>query len=697
MSADFLVEIGTEELPPKALLSLSHAFRDHILDSLAAAGLGHGEVELFAAPRRLALFIASLDEHTPSKEITNWGPPAKIAFDEEGNPTRAALAFADRNGIAPASLKDHIANDDSQDKLCYRAVQEGIPAQGLLAGIVNQSLAALPIPKRMRWGSKRDEFVRPVHWIVLMLGNTVIVDPVMSIVPGQLSRGHRFHSRGTVRIQSPASYREDLRAAHVIASFDERRELIRVGVAEAARKAGGHAIIGDDLLDEVTALNEWPVPLVGSFESRFLEVPPEALISSMREHQKYFHVVDDNGKLLPLFVTVANIESRDPSQVIAGNEKVIRPRLTDAAFFYETDLRHSLAERREQLRTIVFQEKLGTVFNKTERIAALAVHLSPALGANADWVQRAGELCKSDLVSEMVMEFDDLQGIMGRYYATHDGEPAEVACAMLEQYYPAFSGDQLPTTPTGTAIALADRLDTLVGIFGIGQPPSGSRDPFALRRASLGVLRILVEKEIDLNLLGTLRFAADLHDRFTASGLTVKEGLEQQVLAYLLERFRAWFDEEGFAPEVFMAVSAKNLDNPREFHLRAQAVHTFQQLPEAAALAAANKRVSNILAKSEGPLPAVVDSALFDSDEERALLATLQVASSKVQPLLAARDYGAAMRAMAELRTPVDHFFDKVMVMADDPAVRDNRLRLLSELRELFLNIADISLLAPAK
>ena len=692
MSADFLVEIGTEELPPKALLNLSEVFRDEILRGLQEAGLDHGDATLYAAPRRLALLVKNLDEQTPSKEIINWGPPAKVAFDSDGNPTRAALAFAGKNGIAVEALNDHIANDGSQDKLCYRAISDGVATHGLLAGIVNGALAALPIPKRMRWGAKRDEFVRPVHWVVLMLGNTVIVDPVLSIVPGQVSRGHRFHSSGPVRIQSPASYAEDLRGAHVIASFAERRELIRQGVTEAANKAGGNAVIGASLLDEVTALNEWPVPLVGSFEARFLDVPPEALISSMREHQKYFHVVDDTGKLMPLFVTVANIDSRDPARVIAGNEKVIRPRLTDAAFFYATDRKHSLAERREQLRTIVFQEKLGSIFDKTERIAALATHLAPALGANPDWVKRAGELCKSDLVSEMVMEFDDLQGIMGRYYARHDGEPDEVAEAMLEQYYPAFAGDRLPATATGTAIALADRIDTLVGIFGIGQPPSGSRDPFALRRASLGVLRILVDKGIDLNLRDTLGFAASLHP-----GLSARDGLEQQVLGYLLERFRAWFEEEGIATEVFMAVSAKNLDNPREFHLRALAVHGFQQLPEAAALAAANKRVSNILAKAEGELPAAVDPGLFEGEAEQALLATLRAVSGSVAPLLAQRDYHGAMQAMAQLKGPVDDFFDGVMVMEEDPRVRGNRLRLLSELRALFLDIADISLLAPAR
>lgn len=692
MSADFLVEIGTEELPPKALLPLSEAFRDEILDGFKSAGLGHGEVTLYASPRRLALLVAGLATQTPSKDIVNWGPPAKVAFDGDGKPTRAAEAFAAKNGIAVADLGDFVANDGSQDKLCYRAVSPGIATTTLLAAIVNDALAALPIPKRMRWGAKRDEFVRPVHWVVLLLGDQVIADPVLSLIPGRSSRGHRFHSSGEVTISSPASYATELRNAHVIANFAERRELIREGVTSAARRAGGNGVIGDDLLDEVTALNEWPVPLVGSFEARFLDVPPEALISSMREHQKYFHVVDDAGKLLPLFVTVANIDSREPARVIAGNEKVIRPRLSDAAFFYDNDKKRSLAARREQLRAIVFQEKLGTLFDKTERVAALAAYLAPAVGANPEWVRRAGALCKSDLVSEMVLEFDDLQGIMGRYYAAHDGETDEVAEAMLEQYYPSYAGDRLPATATGTAIALADRLDTLVGIFGIGQPPSGSRDPFALRRASLGVLRILVEKAIDLDLLDSLRFAASLHH-----GLTVRDGLEQQVLNYLLERFRAWFEEDGIPGAVFMAVNAKGLDNPREFHLRAQAVHHFSQLPEAAALAAANKRVSNILHKAEGELSAAVDPALFEGTEEEALLATLREVAAAVTPLVAARDYDPAMQAMARLKGPVDNFFDQVMVMADDPKVRGNRLRLLSELRDLFLDIADISLLAPAR
>ncbi|KJS05713.1 MAG: glycine-tRNA synthetase subunit beta [Gammaproteobacteria bacterium BRH_c0] len=692
MSADFLVEIGTEELPPKALLSLSEAFGEAILHSLKQAGLSHGEVKHFAAPRRLGLFVAALDEHTPSKEIITWGPPAKVAFDSNHLPTRAAEAFASKNGIALADLANYIENDGSQDKLCYRATSEGQPASTLLGDFVNAALASLPIPKRMRWGAKRVEFVRPVHWVVMLLGDAVIDTPVLSLIPGRISRGHRFHSSGVITIQSPASYCEDLRQAFVLADFAERRELIRQGVTQAAQRAGGSAVISDHLLDEVTALNEWPVPLVGSFEQRFLQVPAEALISSMKEHQKYFHVVDADGNLLPLFVTVANIESREPQRVIEGNEKVIRPRLSDAAFFYETDNKHSQAERREQLRTIVFQEKLGTIYDKTTRIVALAEYLAPALNANPAWVRRAGELCKSDLVSEMVMEFDDLQGVMGRYYALNDGEPQEVAEAMLEQYYPAFAGDRLPATATGTAIALADRIDTLVGIFGIGQPPSGSRDPFALRRASLGVLRILVEKKIDLDLLDTLAYAAGLH-----ADLKARDGLERQVLTYLLERFKAWFDEDSIPVEVFMAVQAKDLTNPLEFHLRAQAVHRFYLLPEAAALAAANKRVSNILNKAEGGLPVSVDGNLFEGDEEKTLFSTIQSVSATVRPLIAARDYNRAMQEMAQLKEPVDSFFDNVMVMADDPHVRANRLCLLNGLRELFLDIADISLLAPAK
>ncbi|MGD9659700.1 MAG: glycine--tRNA ligase subunit beta [Porticoccaceae bacterium] len=692
MSTDFLVEIGTEELPPKALLGLAEAFRNEIVSGLQKADLSFGEVRFYAAPRRLAVVVASLDETTPSKEVVAWGPPVKVAIDSEGLLTKAGEAFARKNGVDPAVIATMVENDGTQDKLCLRATSEGVATSTLLGNLVNAALAALPIPKRMRWGAQRDEFVRPVHWVVMLFGDTVVDAEVLSLKAGRTSRGHRFHSSGDILIQTPSSYCEDLRQAYVIADFNERRNLIEKGVRETAKSQGGTAVIDPALLDEVTALNEWPVPLAGKFEQRFLEVPPEALISSMKEHQKYFHVVDGNGALLPLFITVANIESRDPAKVVAGNEKVIRPRLSDAAFFYETDRKHSLIERREHLKTIVFQDKLGTIFDKTQRISALAAYLAETVGATRADAVRAGQLCKSDLVSAMVMEFDDLQGLMGRYYAINDGENGDVAAAMFEHYMPRFAGDQLPQTATGTVVALADRLDTLVGIFGIGQPPTGSRDPFALRRASLGILRILVEKAIDLNLSDAINKAISLH-----SGLTVSDGLGEQVLTYLFERFRAWYEDEGISAEVFMAVQAKNLDNPLDFHLRVQAVHSFNQLPEASALAAANKRVSNILAKNIDQVPATLNATLFEKSAEKSLVEALNEVTGRVNPLLARRSYGDAMKELAILRKPVDSFFDQVMVMAEDPAVRSNRLRLLTNLRDLFLNVADISHLVPAK
>lgn len=696
MSADFLVEIGTEELPPKALLNLSNAFRDELVSQLQALELTFADVKIYAAPRRLALTIGSLLEQTPAKEIVAWGPPVNVAFDEDGNATRAAEAFAKKNGVDVAELKGKVESDGKQDKLCHRATQPGEATTSLLGAMVEKALAALPIPKRMRWGARREEFVRPVHWVVMLYGNQVVETSVLGHPAGNLSRGHRFHAPGNIAIDSADSYAEQLRQAHVIADFAERRKLIRDGVTAAAQAAGGNAVIDDDLLDEVTALNEWPVPLVGSFEERFLQVPPEALISSMKEHQKYFHAVDDAGKLLPLFITVANIESRDPAQVVDGNERVIRPRLSDAAFFYETDRKTSLEARRVPLKSIVFQAQLGTLFDKTERVAKLAEALAPATGADPALSARAARLCKSDLVSEMVGEFDDLQGIMGRYYALNDGENQEVAEALFEQYLPRFAGDQLPATATGATLAIADRLDTLVGIFGIGQPPTGSRDPFALRRASLGVLRILVEKQVDLDLQEALTLAVETH-RFSNNKLSNDE-IVKQVLTYMLERFRAWYEDEQIPVEVFFSVAARQLSSPLDIHLRVLAVNAFNQLPEAQALAAANKRVSNILAKQETELQAIsVDNTLLNDPAEQELAAALVDLSSQVKPLLLARDYTDALRQLAKLREPVDRFFDDVMVMVDDPRLRNNRLALLQQLRELFLEVADISLLVPAK
>ena len=697
MSADFLVEIGTEELPPKALLTLSNAFRDSILAQLKQEQLGFESVETFAAPRRLAITITELQTETPAKEIVAWGPPIKVAFDDDGKPTKAAEAFAKKNGIAIDDLDSKVENDGKQDKLCHRATEPGKNTANLLGPIVETSLSSLPIPKRMRWGASREEFVRPVHWVVMLLGNDVIDTTVMGLKSGNKSQGHRFHHTGEVTITAPTNYQEALREAYVIADFSERRELIRQGVTKAAENAGGTAVIDGGLLDEVTALNEWPVPLLGRFEERFLTVPAEALVSSMAEHQKYFHVVDSNNKLLPMFITVANIESTDPAQVINGNERVIRPRLADAAFFYETDLKTTLEARRESLKNIVFQAKLGSIFDKTERVAKLATALAKATGADPVLASRAAEISKSDLVSEMVGEFDDLQGTMGRYYANNDGENAEVAEALFEQYLPRYAGDDIPATATGATLALADRLDTLVGIFGIGQPPTGSKDPFALRRASLGVLRIIVERGIDLDLQEALSLAIAQHSTL-ASDSEASTKLVTQVLTYMVERFKSWYEDENIPTEVFLAVAEKQLSNPLDIHQRVLAVHAFNQLSEAAALAAANKRVSNILSKQESNhIAADVDNTLLADDAEKALALALAELSSVVKPLQQDRDYTDMLKQLAKLRQPVDTFFDDVMVMVDDEALRNNRLALLQQLRNLFLEVADISLLVPAK
>lgn len=696
MSSDFLVEIGTEELPPKSLLNLSEAFREEIVNRLSELKLNFGTVLSFASPRRLAVVVRALDSMTPGQETINWGPPKSVAFDQAGIPTRAAQAFAEKNNCPLAALAEMVEHDGKQEKLCHRASQPGQSTTALLGDVVSGALAALPIPKRMRWGTRREEFVRPVHWIVMLFGNEIVETEVMGLPAGNRSRGHRFHAPNDIVIDSPASYGQQLKQAYVLADFAERRHLIREGVHAAAKQAGGHAVIDDDLLNEVTALNEWPVPLVGQFEARFLDVPAEALISSMKSHQKYFHVLDDSGKLMPIFITVANIESTDPEQVIRGNERVIRPRLSDAAFFYETDRQTTLAKQRELLRSIVFQAKLGSLFDKTERVASLARTLSETTGADGALAFRAGELSKSDLVSEMVGEFDDLQGTMGRYYAMHDGEDPEVADALFEQYLPRFAGDIIPTTRTGITLAIADRLDTLVGIFGIGQPPSGSKDPFALRRASLGVLRIIVEHNIDIDLKVALDLALAQLD---ASALVESaDHINKQVLTYMLDRFKGRFEDEHIPAEVFQSVAARQLTNPLDIHLRVLAVHAFNQLPEAEALAAANKRVSNILSKqTDLPDGKDVNPDLLTESAEQALAGTLIALTSVVSPLLQARDYSSALKELAKLRDPVDQFFDEVMVMAEQSEVRMNRLALLQKLQALFLNIADISLLVPAK
>lgn len=689
MAADFLVELGTEELPPTALKTLMQAFGQGIEKGLQEQGLPFEKIETFASPRRLTTVVRALADQTPQKEVVVWGPPAKIAFDADGNPSKAAEAFAKKNGIAVSELQTE--NDGKADKLVFRATAGGEDTVALLPAIVEASLQALPIPKRMRWGASRNEFVRPVHWLVMLFGDEIVDAEMLGLRANRETRGHRFHYNQPLLVENADDYLKKLpETGYVMVDFDTRQAVIREKVEAEAQKLGGIAVIDQDLLDEVTALVEWPVPLAGRFEDRFLEVPSEALVYSMKEHQKYFPVVDSDGKLMPHFITVSNIESRDPQQIIDGNERVIRPRLSDAAFFFETDKKKTLAQFRERLKPIVFQAQLGSIFDKTERVKALAADIAKQLNGDVSKAERAAELCKSDLVTDMVGEFDKMQGVAGYYYAQNDGEDEEVAQALQEQYLPKFAGDKLPSTDTGTIIALADRLDTLSGIFGIGQKPTGSKDPFALRRASVSVLRLLVEKELDLDLKTLLQTATALHgDNIKNAEETVNTAFD-----YMVERFRAWYEEEKIATEVFLSVSAKQLSVPLDINKRVHAVNAFNQLPEAQALAAANKRVSNILAKLDSPVAAQLDQALLQEPAEKDLAAAVSAKADEVAPLFANRSYTEALATLASLRESVDTFFDQVMVMADDEALRNNRLALLSQLRNLFLEVADISLLA---
>jgi len=686
-SKDFLVELGTEELPPKALKTLSKAFSQGIIDGLQEAGINFEGYKSFAAPRRLALQISGLALQQADKKIEKKGPSKKAAFDDAGEPSRALLGFTKSLGIEPSDLEE--METPKGTWLIYRSVESGKQTETLISDIVAQSLAKLPIPKRMRWGAKKEEFVRPVQWVVMLLGQDVVKGETMGIAHGNVSRGHRFMSAGDVVISEPNAYETTLEnEGKVLADYDKRKAIIKAGVEQIAKTVNGLAIIDEDLLDEVNSLNEWPTPLLGNFDHDFLSVPAEALISSMKEHQKYFHVLDDKQNIMPHFITICNIESKDPQQVVSGNERVIRPRLADAAFFFETDKKTTLEAKRDALNNIVFQTKLGTVFDKTERVSKLAQRIAKAIGSNEDYALRAGQLAKSDLVSEMVLEFTDLQGLMAYHYALHDGEAEEVALALNEQYMPKQAGGELPSTLTGCALAIAEKLDSLVGLFGINQPPTGTKDPFALRRASLGILRIIVEKQLDLDLRDLISWAAAEHSALE------NDKLDKQLLDYLLDRFRAWFDDEGISAEVFLAVSARKPTKPVDFDKRIRAVAAFNALPQAEALAAANKRVSNILAKNSDVIESELNAALLSEDAEKTLATKVADLKTQVMPLFEAGDYEQALNTLADLQAPVDAFFDSVMVMADDAAVRNNRVALLNQLRALFLEAADISLLS---
>ncbi|WP_415889755.1 glycine--tRNA ligase subunit beta [Neptuniibacter sp. SY11_33] len=677
---DFLVELGTEELPPKALKTLSDAFTSGITAGLKEAGVNFGDVKSYASPRRLAVLISALDDKQADREIEKRGPSVKA-------PEKAVEGFARSCGVTIDQLEKIDTNKGEYYN--FKNTEEGKATSSLLPQLVETSLNKLPIPKRMRWGASRVEFVRPVHWLVMLFGDEVVDCEILGLTSGRKTRGHRFHYNQEIELIAPSEYADRLEnPGMVIADYDIRKTMINEQVKAEGEKLNAVAQIDEDLLDEVTALNEWPVALTGRFEERFLEVPAQALISSMKEHQKYFHHLDADGNLLPNFTTICNIVSKDPQQVIEGNEKVIRPRLSDAAFFFETDKKTTLESRIEKLKTIVFQKDLGTVYDKAARISALSGKISSTLNQDQAKAERAGLLCKTDLLTDMVYEFTDLQGLMGYHYALNDGEDQDVALAQNEQYMPRFAGDELPQTAPGIAVAIADRLDTLTGLFGINQPPTGSKDPFALRRAALGVLRIIVERELDLDLRELLTIAANNHN-----DLPAREGLEDKVLDFMLERFRAWYEDADINAEVFLSVLALKPSRPLDFDRRVKAVNHFRSLAEAEALAAANKRVSNILSKQGVTGTTDVNNSLLTEAAEKALAADIEAQKAALAPLFAEGKYQEALESLAGLRASTDAFFEDVMVMADDEAVKNNRLALLSQLRALFLGVADISVL----
>jgi len=685
---DFLVEIGTEELPPKSLLALATAFADGIAKGLAGAGLEHGAVERYATPRRLAVRVRGLAEQQPDRAVERRGPPLKAAFDAQGAPTQAALAFARGCGTEVSALEK--LETPKGVWLVHRGTEAGALTAGLLPGIVQSALEALPIARRMRWGAGAAEFVRPVHWVLMLFGREVVPCEVLGVPSGSVTYGHRFMAPKPLSIGSPSSYVGTLhKRGRVMADIHERRESIRQGVAAVASRLQGAAVVEESLLDEVTALVEWPVPLAGRFDAQFLELPPEVLIATMQDHQRYFPVRDADGRLMPWFVTVSNIESSDPAQVIAGNERVVRPRLSDAAFFWASDRRQRLDSRREALKRVTFQTQLGSLHDKSTRVRALAKDIAAAIGGDTALADRAAEIGKCDLLTAMVGEFPELQGLMGRYYALHDGEPAEVCEAMREQYLPRFAGDELPATKTGMSLAIADKLDTIAGIFATGQKPTGTRDPFGLRRAALGLLRIAVERRLDLDLprliagaLATLPFAAP-------------ENTAREIYEYVFERLRAYYLEgdAGLAitPEMFDAVLATRPASPLDFDLRLRALAEFLKLPDALSLAAANKRIANILRKAPGPVGDAIDENLLLDPAEQILGEQVLAIARLVEPKFRARQYTQAFKDLAVLRKAVDEFFDSVMVMAEDPALRANRLALLRRLQSLFMHAADLS------
>ncbi|MDD9195404.1 glycine--tRNA ligase subunit beta [Aliivibrio sp. S3MY1] len=691
MAKNFLIELGTEELPPKALRSLAEAFAANFEAGLKAADLAHQGVKWYATPRRLALKVAQLDEGQADKIVEKRGPAIASAFDADGNPTKAAQGWARGNGITVEQAER--LKTDKGEWLLHKEAVKGQPVQELVVELAAKALAGLPIPKAMRWGNSDIQFIRPVKTLTILLGDELVEGSILGVASTRTLRGHRFMGESEFTIDSADQYPAILEErGKVMADYDARKAIILADAQKAAQEVGGIADLEDELVEEVTSLVEWPVVLTAKFEQEFLNVPSEALVYTMKGDQKYFPVYDQEKNLLPNFIFVTNIESKEPRHIIEGNEKVVRPRLADAEFFFNTDRKRPLIDRLPELEQAIFQKQLGTIKDKTDRITELAGYIAEQIGADVEKSQRAGLLAKCDLMTSMVFEFTDTQGVMGMHYATHDGEDAQVALALYEQYMPRFAGDDLPSTDVSASVAMADKLDTLVGIFGIGQAPKGS-DPFALRRAALGILRIIVEKDYNLDLVDLVTKAQSLFALEDGTTKLTNANVENDVIDFMLGRFRAWYQDEGFSVDIIQAVLARRPTKPADFDKRVKAVSHFRELDAAESLAAANKRVGNILAKFDGELAQEIDLALLQEDAEKVLAEKVEILAEALEPVFAAGNYQEALSRLAELREPVDAFFDGVMVMADDEALKLNRLTLLNKLRNLFLDIADISLL----
>lgn len=681
-----LVEIGTEELPPKSLKALATAFADNLASELETADLPFATIQWHASPRRLAATITELAEKQHDKTVEKRGPAVSAAFDQQGNATKAAMGWARSNGIDVADAQR--LKTDKGEWLLHQANVVGQTTSSLLADMVERAVKKLPIPKPMRWGANKTQFIRPVHTFTMLYGSDLIDGSVLGKNSSRTIQGHRFHGDSTFELSHADNYLSQLEQHYVIADHQKRQDVIQQQLQSAASAEGAHIESDPALLNEVTSLVEWPVVLVANFEAEFLDVPKEALIYTMKGDQKYFPLFDENNQLISRFLFVTNIESKDSAQICAGNEKVIRPRLADARFFFETDKKRSLESRLVSLESVLFQKQLGTLFEKSHRISTLAGKIAKRIGGDIEHSQRAGLLSKTDLMTEMVMEFPDVQGVMGMHYARHDGEHEEVANTLSDYYKPRFSGDTLPLTKVSCAVALADKLDTLVGIFGIGQIPKGDKDPFALRRAAIGVLRITAELKLTLDLNDIVDDAYSLlEDKLS------NENTKEQVVDFILARFRTWYQEQGIEIDVIQAVMANRPTSPADFDARVKGVAQFKQLESAQSLAAANKRVANILDKNQITDSVRLKSDLLREPQEKDLALQIEQISTQIEPMLAASDYGQVLVTLSSLRQTIDAFFDNVMVMAEDEHIKNNRLALLMKLRALFLQCADVSLL----